>query len=373
MSDAQGLVLHPGIAKGLAYDLTGLAVVAEIDNEASWRITQQRGRVWSCYGGAIRVYWPALRDDQDPFRHQLWTPERLLLGVGTTEEAAGRIRHQLRRRILGLSAFAISEPRLIRMLRRESRSAEIDTLKDQIEDGWDLAASFEEQVQELQGLLDERDEENADLRNQLANLQTALVWQPTSVDEIQPEDETPPQTVEEALLRAMDDFKGLLVFGVDVEQGLADLNPEAGPPQKVLRCLSVLAELAAARRSGPLGQTQIKWLCDRGVDASGESETILNSEKAMRARTWHDGTARRPFELHLKPNDGGSSRPLCTHLLRLGRLQQGRRDRLGRTPPMIRITARLRAYTHAGRPRRCQSTFHRLSLGSAALHARYDS
>jgi hypothetical protein len=39
------------------------------------------------------------------------------------------------------------------------------------------------------------------------------------------------------------------------------------------------------------------------VNASGESETVKNSASERRKRTWHDGTAAREFDLHLKPTD----------------------------------------------------------------------
>jgi len=48
----------------------------------------------------------------------------------------------------------------------------------------------------------------------------------------------------------------------------------------------------------------IKWLNSRGVIASGESETVLNSTTEQKARTWDDGTgAKRPFNSHLKPSE----------------------------------------------------------------------
>ena len=51
--------------------------------------------------------------------------------------------------------------------------------------------------------------------------------------------ETPPATVEEAVLRAMEDCQGTLVFGAAVNWGesIGTLSADAGPPEKVLRYL----------------------------------------------------------------------------------------------------------------------------------------
>ena len=40
------------------------------------------------------------------------------------------------------------------------------------------------------------------------------------------------------------------------------------------------------------------------MTASGESETVQRSSDEQRKRTWSDGSGRRAFDMHLKPNDG---------------------------------------------------------------------
>ncbi len=115
VSDEHGGVLHPGIVEALASDLAGLAIVARLDPDASWRVTARKGKDWSCFGGAIRLYWAGINEaSASPYRHPLWTPRRLLTDVADTESAAGRIRSQLRRQIFTQAAFAISEARLVR-------------------------------------------------------------------------------------------------------------------------------------------------------------------------------------------------------------------------------------------------------------------
>ena len=105
----------------------------------------------------------------------------------------------------------------------------------------------------------------------------------------------------------MDRFDATLIFGASVNEGIGTVAPDAGPPDKVLSYLRALSDLTEARRKGALGTTAVKWLGSRGVIASGESETILNSTKEQQARTWEDGAGtKRPFNTHLKPSEATS-------------------------------------------------------------------
>ena len=60
------------------------------------------------------------------------------------------------------------------------------------------------------------------------------------------------------------------------------------------------------RVSGTLGRNPADWFLERGIKASTESDTIRRSQVEMQRRTWHDGSGRRKFEMHLKPNEGTS-------------------------------------------------------------------
>lgn len=310
MSDEYGAVLHPGILEALAGDLAGLAIVARLDPAASWRITARKGKAWSCYGGAIRLYWPGLEATVSPYDHPLWTPIRLLDGVADTETAGGRIRSQLRRRILGQSAFAISESPLFSQIRRVARQEEIAALHAKVKEDTDylvLAEGYSAELSKAQVLIEQRAEEIASLRAQVSSLQLALKWKDAASDAVEPDTETPPSTVEEAVLLAMDRFDSTLIFGAAINEGLGTVAPDAGPPDKILNYLSALSDLTEARRKGALGTTAIKWLESRGAIASGESETVRNSLREQEARTWDDGSgAKRAFDLHLKPSEATS-------------------------------------------------------------------
>lgn len=307
VSDEYGSVLHPGIVEHLAGDLAGLAVVARLDPQASWRVTRRKGKEWSCYSGAIRLFWPRIADGDSPYRHPLWTPTRLLGSMPDTEMAAERIRRELRRRILGQSAFAVSEPPLLPMLRRAAREEELSALRAKATADANykaLADEYFEAATKANEIIAQRDDEIEELRAKIRGLQYALQSKRDEHEEIEPDTETPPSTVEDAVLVAMEELDDDLVFGGAVTDGISTVARDAGPPEKILSYLRVLRDFTRARRKGALGTTAVKWLQDRGAIASGESETVRNSPKEQQARTWDYGNGeRKTFDLHLKPSD----------------------------------------------------------------------
>ena len=86
-----------------------------------------------------------------------------------------------------------------------------------------------------------------------------------------------------------------------MQEGVRTIAPDAGPPDKIYDYLQALADLARLRRDGPIGAGMVQWLAQRGVAASGESETVRNNRSEMTKRRWHNGRKHEEFELHLKP------------------------------------------------------------------------
>ena len=161
VSDHEGLILHPNLPDDLAKDLCGVAIVVATDSRASWEVTRTHGREWSCYNGAIRIYWPLAGKMDAPQRHPLWTAERLLHRVPDTGAAADRIREQIRRRVFGLSTFTHSEVPLSESIRTEVREQRLNELRRDAEQGGDL-----------QDLVEEYDKENSKLVRQVGELRT---------------------------------------------------------------------------------------------------------------------------------------------------------------------------------------------------------
>lgn len=310
ISRHQGKWLTPTLGDDLARELAGLAIVADLDDPASWAITNEAGREWSCFNGAVRVYWPIRGRRQDALQHPLWTAERLLDLAESPADAGRRIRDQLRRRLHELSTYAVDEPHELVEIRSEAARTRLETLRLEAAANHDyqrLAEELSETCTRLEAALEEERSRNESLRAQNESLQQ--VWDYTAAER---EEDIPPDpvqrmaTVKEAVNRATDRLSADLIFGQDVAGSVECLAPDAGPPDKIYSYLERLAEMNQVRRDGGLGKDVMIWLRERGVTCSGESETILNSPVEMRRRTWQDGRDRRKFEHHLKPSDGTS-------------------------------------------------------------------
>lgn len=298
IAEYQGFVLHPNIAECISRDLASLAVVGVLDEGASWRLTRSLGADWSCYNGAIRLYWPRVGPSSDPRDHPLWTARRLLEDVPDTATAATRIRHTLRRQLMSASAFAVREPSVFETIRLQERSQRFADERKKLKASDDyvrLAESYAKEAEELRKELLERQQQIETLRSQVENLEVALRWRDAEHPEtLAPDAIVPPTTVAEAVMRARDEGVDALVFGPAVDEGVKGLAPDAGPPEKVLLYLSRLAELSRIRAAGPMGTSMLEWLKQRNVSASLEGEGT--------ERCW----GGRAYEWHLKPADAVS-------------------------------------------------------------------
>lgn len=311
ISDEYGAVLHPGIVEALADDLVGLAIVARLTPSASWRVTAAKTRDWSCFGGAIRLYWAGIDDSSSPYRHPLWTPRRLLSDGSDTETAALKIRSQIRRFIFSQAAFSVTLAPLFAEIRQAARREQFEALRRKAAEEDDYKSLAEQAFADLdrtESLIKEKDELIGSLKAKVASLTVAIQWQDKeSGVTVAPNDELPPATVEEAVLMAIDQLAEDLEFGKACNQGIETLARDAGPPDKILSYLTTLAEMTRLKRQGSLGTHALRWLEEQGVIASPESDTIRNSPKEKSARTWPDGTgSSRFFETHLKPSDATS-------------------------------------------------------------------
>lgn len=297
-----------GVYRAISYDLAGLAIVATLDYDAAWGITNSVGAEWSCFGGAIRIYWP-IKENDSPRRHPYWSEVRIMEDL-SVNDAIERFRKQIRTRIMGLSAYSTWEPKIISDIQRANRlhSLELQKMEAQsIKDYQELADQLIEKLSEYENVIKQRDEDIFQLKEDIRNLQEVLQWQNKLTEEIEPDEaliETRlPNSIEEAVRFAMEELSKDLLFGEDISRGLHSVQPEACPPAKVFDHLSKLAELTRLRREGTIGVDAISWLKNNNVDASGESDTVLRSPRHMRNRTWHDGNQRREFEFHTKLND----------------------------------------------------------------------
>lgn len=206
--------------------LLGLAHVVVVEPDASFAVSDSLGPL-SCYWGAVRVYWPGLQKDDDPYHHRLYVGGSLQhFGrdglVGEIFETLGR-----------LAGLGLGRPALIRRLELEQRAQELlahesaqaelrqridaavsegANTGDYADDFGEFAEEFDrmqEQVRELteanfdaevesESLRQERDE----ARSQLVELARSLQGQPNDDDAGAMAESGPPVSVLDAVERA---------------------------------------------------------------------------------------------------------------------------------------------------------------------------
>jgi hypothetical protein len=66
------------LSKVLARALSALVTVIWVSDEVVWALIEGLGRKFSCYSGAMRLYWPALNGAGDgSVSGRVWTPDHL--------------------------------------------------------------------------------------------------------------------------------------------------------------------------------------------------------------------------------------------------------------------------------------------------------
>lgn len=293
----------------LAGDLAGLAIVATSDEEASWAITREKGAEWSCFNGALRLYWPITPNSLQPRLHPLWFRTTMLASDTDPSNASYKMRAQIRRIILGVSALSIRQPRLIRELGRSAREKRQEELRaalgrSQSSDEYrEIAESYAAENDRLRDDLKEKEDRLSMLERQMSELQLALRYVPQADStELLPDQGDEISSVEQAVKLAKNRFSDRIVFSERIDEGIASLNEGAGPPCKIFNYLGVLHELAGARGKGALGVGVVDWLAQKGVVCSVESETVRNAG----GRLFMVNGESVSFDYHLKPADGVS-------------------------------------------------------------------
>ena len=189
---------------GLASSVAGLGMVAVLNSKwVGFELTDHLGKHFSCYNGAVRIYWPGFSVHDNPLHHPLYLPARIAALGGSK----GFANHVLKL-VAAVSSFRWVEPPTLRKLRQRIRDAEIkclleSTKKDKdYDEVCELWLQADEERKRLQERVDELEIENENLK---ANLHA--VWQLGGQEEAQDEeplleaddDEPEPQSVSEAV------------------------------------------------------------------------------------------------------------------------------------------------------------------------------
>lgn len=164
----------PELDQKIEYDLTGLASVALIDEDASWALTDVLGAEWACYWGAVRLFWPGFDSGHDRFAHPLWTRERLTRLGRTPMESREQIRRQLRSLVFRASVLGVGRPQEIDAIRDSARNRAVVNLRER-------AQSLAE-FKELADLYSAENDELREERDQLRLLNDELEAEVTQLE-----------------------------------------------------------------------------------------------------------------------------------------------------------------------------------------------
>jgi hypothetical protein len=310
--------------------LAGLAYVYVLNDKwAGFRLTSAIGRTFSCFNGAVRIYWPGLAEDASPLRHKLFMPDEV-------RELNQDFADHLMRRFAPISALRLTElasGRKARAALEADRSREASQLAEQLKAG---TVAREQVESEFLKLVEERDaalsarkaaeaerddaqfrvleleDENAQLKE---NLKAISAYQhPERQVVAPPQPEQPePETVRAALDLAGRTFSDRLIIWSSAERS-ADKSAFARPSE-VYEALMALRELAdahfKAKKDGrPIGAWE-DWFEKKGFKyAAKESQNTLNMYGSDRDFT-HKGERRRMVR-HLTL--GGGDRNNCLQI-----------------------------------------------------------
>lgn len=310
VSEYDGRTLAGDLHELIAGDLCGLAHVVRLKPDGAWELTKQWSAEWSCYNGAVRLLWPMRGGRGNPRAHPLWTMDRLVSQAADEVVARNRLRDAIVRRILEASTYVPDDSAFAEFAKLHERHLADEARAAASSSPARSKEEYEEQIAAQRKEIDRKDAEIRTLKDNTESLLMALrnmrPAEDAESDDQPVTDVAEPQSVMEAVETARRELAGRVEIAAETDADVAGLNREAGPPEKILRYLRTLGELADQLAEGPLGQSVPIWLRDRGVDCSGDSETSKNSEAGKRFRTRRVNGCEVECEFHAKPSEGTS-------------------------------------------------------------------
>jgi hypothetical protein len=230
--------------------------------------------------------------------------DRLLWKVDDEVKARDRFRGELIDRLFEASTFVADDPAFARFEAARVHSHSAISRAAAEGDFKAIAESYASENDVLRASLELQLREIETLKQNVESLSIA-VRSGQSVSPEQEVQESPPESVYEAVHMARKKLSQSVAFSEGVDDQLKTLNTSAGPPDKILRYLLTLGTLARTLDEGhTLGRSIPSWLKEQGVDCSIESETIKKSREAKRQRTFKINGEDIHCEYHLKPSDG---------------------------------------------------------------------
>lgn len=158
LSTEQGVVAVPKLDVQIARDLAGLANVVVADSGATWGLTDTLGQGFSCFDGAVRLYWPRFSTDDDRFKHPLWTAHRIRSSATVADKQGEPLRERLRMLVMDASALGVVRPKEIDEIKQASERRVFDDLRARAVEREDFVELANLSLQENDALRAERKE-----------------------------------------------------------------------------------------------------------------------------------------------------------------------------------------------------------------------
>jgi hypothetical protein len=149
-------MIWPYLPDVLAREMIGLVNVVIVDEESSWVMTSELGKLCSCYLGAIRLYWPHMGGSGKSGSGFVWTASRLQDEFGENEAGMKRFMSNLSSDVMSVAALAISPPRGIREVHLDAMRTRIKQMEKSVIET------------ELNSIMDEHSRLSADLEEEKA-------------------------------------------------------------------------------------------------------------------------------------------------------------------------------------------------------------
>lgn len=289
--------------------LLGMAHVAALSTEAAWAVTNAISRELSCYGGALRIYWPQFDLSDDRYRHRLYVGGVLeALGPdGIVDEIFG---------IIGRTAgLSIDESDLYRQLARQRRESE---LEHRVEERALALSRLEEAKSQGKGVTEEEfaafSREFAEMEERVGHLELETLEAAEEVEALRAERDAaarqvveisrtfsnatigdtkevettlaPPGTILDAVKRARANASHTIYLEESLSSAAESQYPD---PTRVLEYLDLIEEVATQWREGSLQQGPAEEFLRRtAAYRRGVSDTALNAYEEDYARNYLD-------------------------------------------------------------------------------------
>ena len=309
--------------ENIQWRLTGLAHVYEIDRSASFELTGLVGKVWSCFNGAVRLYWPGFSRDGAYRRHTLYLPERIRSDAKRGREMGDK----LFRILSNVASARFREGEIWRRLKRETdrrQHEQVHDLREKVrKQDANVDDVLDEFIEKFDRLREERDQldqrvnqleaEKANYGANLEALREQYGEEEPVLEEIEAETVMEPsfETVEEALEQANNDFDRLHIWTSAFDAARDSTFARPDDVYSALKAIDRLAQLDADdnSKSGPWKQFFEK----RGFKyAPSESDMTMNLYGDE--RNFRDRKTDQSMQMQRHLTLGGGSRENCEQI-----------------------------------------------------------